>query len=122
MTRIIIEAVSPQDMRLDAYKEDGFGDWFFDKEGDLHIQVAGTHLMERDEVFLIALHELVEAKLCFNSGVTQNAVDHFDASFAGEAEPGDDPRSPYQKQHRAACLLEHQMAIFLGRWDYGEVR
>lgn len=122
MTRIIIEAVPPGQMRLDAYKEEGCGDWYFDKAGDLHIVVAGTDALDQDEVFLIALHELIEAKLCLNAGVTQGAVDVFDAAFKGEGEPGDDPAAPYQRQHRAACILEHQMAIFLGKWDYGEVR
>lgn len=123
MTKIIIEAVAPGQMRLDAYKEEGCGDWYFDpSNGDLHIKVAGADVLDQDEVFLIALHELIEAKLCLKAGVVQGAVDAFDATFAGEGEPGDDPAAPYQRQHRAAMMIEHLMAIFLGRFDYGEVR
>ena len=123
MTRIIIEALSPDQMRLDAYKEEGCGDWFVNKaNGDIHIRVAGPDVWIDEESFLIALHELIEARLCFKAGVTQDAVDTFDEKFSADGEPGDDPAAPYQKQHRAASILEHQMAIFLGKWDYGEVR
>lgn len=120
--RIILEAVDPKDMRLEPYRETGCGDWAFStKTGDLHIKIAGPDIFDHDDTFLIALHELIEAKLCFNAGITQGRVDAFDKAFDGEGEPGDDPASPYQRQHRAAMLIEHQMAIFLGKWDYGSV-
>ena len=124
MTKIIIEAVAPGKMRLEAYREEGCGDWFVDQaNGDIHIQVAfPTDIVDDDDAFLIALHELIEFKLCHKAGVTQGAVDVFDQQFTGEGEPGDAEDAPYKRQHRAACMLEHQMAIFLGRWDYGEVR
>lgn len=123
MTRIIIEALPPEQMRLDAYKEIGCGDWFVNKaNGDIHIRVAGPDVWDHEESFLVALHELIEARLCAKAGVVQGAVDAFDEKFTGEGEPGDDPAAPYQKQHRAACMIEHMTAIFLGKWDYGEVR
>lgn len=123
MTRIIIEALPPEQMRLDAYKETGCGDWFVNKaNGDIHIRVAGPDVWDHEESFLVALHELIEARLCAKAGVVQGAVDAFDEKFTGEGEPGDDPAAPYQKQHRAACMIEHMTAIFLGRFDYGEVR
>lgn len=109
-------------MRLAAYRQPGCGDWYFDtSNGDLHVKVCGPDVFDHDETFLLALHELIEAKLCFNAGVTQGAVDHFDSKFEGDGEPGDDPKAPYQRQHRAAMLIEHQMAIFLGKWDHGSV-
>lgn len=123
MTRIIIEALPPDQMRLDAYKEEGCGDWFVNKaNGDIHIRVAGPDVWDHEESFLIALHELIEARLCFKVGVTQGAVDAFDQAFTGEREPGDDASAPYQRQHRQACMIEHTMALFFGRFDYGEVR
>ena len=121
-TRIIIEAVPADKMRLEAYREDGFGDWFVDPgNGDIHIRVAGADVWDQEGAFLVALHELCEARLCFKAGVTQGAVDVFDSAFTGEGEPGDDPAAPYQRQHRAACMIEHMMALFLGRWDYGRI-
>ena len=122
MTRIIIEAVPPDQMRLAAYHEEGCGDWYFcPHTGDLHIKVAGVDVWDQEDVFLIALHEMIEARLCFKAGVTQGAVDSFDAAFTGEGEPGDDPAAPYRKQHRAAMLIEHATALFMGKWDYGSV-
>lgn len=119
-TRIIIEAVPAAEMRLEAYRSDGFGDWYVDPEnGDIRIKVAGADVWDEEELFLIALHELVEARLCFKAGVTQGAVDVFDAKFEGDGEPGDDPAAPYRVQHRHAMLIEHMMAMALGKTDYG---
>jgi hypothetical protein len=121
-TRIIIEAVPPEKMRLESYREVGCGDWFVDPEtGDIRIVIAGPDVWDDEKTFLIALHELVEARLCTKDGVTQGAVDTFDANFTGDGEPGDDPKAPYQRQHRAAMMIEHMMALFFGRWSYGKV-
>ena len=101
-TRIIIEAVPPEEMRLEAYQEAGFGDWYFcPATGDVHINVAGADAWDDEELFLIALHEPIEARLCFKSGVTQGSVDSFDSRFDGHGEPGDDPAAPYRVRHRA---------------------
>lgn len=122
MTRIIIEAVQPDKMRLKAYHQEGCGDWFVDRgNGDIHIQVAGPDVWDDEQSFLIALHELVESRLCFKHGVVEGAVDAFDAAFTGKGEPGDDPASPYRNEHRAAMMIEHMMALFLGRFDYGSM-
>lgn len=122
MTRIIIEAIPPDKMRLEAYRSEGCGDWYWDQEGNLQIRVASTtDAVDDDEVFLIALHELVEAKLCLKHGITEGAVDAFDKAFEGDTEPGDAPLAPYRNEHRAAMLIEHAMALMLGKWDYGSI-
>lgn len=111
-------------MRLPEYREALCGDWFVDRNtGDIHIQVAATtDIWDDHEAFLIGLHELVEARLCARAGVTEGAVDAFDQSFRGEGEPGDDPAAPYNHQHRQAMMIEHQMALFMGLFGYGEVK
>lgn len=121
--RIIIEAIPPDKMRLPEYRAPLNGDWFVNPEtGDVHIQVASvTDIWKDPEAFLIGFHELIEARLCKAAGVDQAAVDAFDSAFTGDGEPGDDPAAPYQKQHRQAMLMEHQMALFLGIWDYGSI-
>lgn len=117
MSRIIIEAVEQEQQRYDT-----LGDWYFDKDnGDLIIRVTGADPLDQDEAFLIALHELVEVKLCQKAGITQGAVDAFDMAFTGDGEPGDSPEAPYQKQHRCAMLIEHTMALLMGKFDYGHV-
>jgi hypothetical protein len=115
-SKIIIECLTQGEMRYDTT-----GDWFFDKDGNLIIQVVGGDPLDHDEAFLVALHELIEVKLCHLAGVTQGAVDAFDFAFKGEGEPGDDPKAPYRKQHRQAMMVEHLMALFMGKYDYGKV-
>lgn len=116
MTRIIIEAIPAEQQRYDT-----LGDWFWDAHGNLIIRVTGTDVIDQDDVFLIALHELIEVKLCHKRGVTQGAVDAFDMAFTEEGEPGDHPDAPYRKEHRQAMILEHLMANFLGHTDYGSI-
>ena len=130
-TRIVMEAVPPEEMRLAAYREEGCGDWYIGVNGDVHIKVAGADVWDQLDMFLLALHELFEARACFRSGVVQGAVDAFDAAFEAERaqglhgpdeEPGDDPRAPYRVQHRDACIIEHVAARLLGVTDHGVVR
>lgn len=124
--RIIIEAVSKEEMRPPYNEQDAGGDWFHDEtwirsKGHAVVRVIGSNVFF-DETFLFALHELVEMKLCFDAGITAAEVDAFDAAYTGEGEPGDHPDSPYREQHRKAMLIEHLMANFLGLTDYGEVK
>lgn len=115
MAKIIIEALPKGQLRYDT-----LGDWLTDQEGNLLIQVQGQDPLD-DEAFLLALHELVEAKLCHKRGISQDEVDEFDLNYKGVIEPGDDPKSPYRAEHRQAMLIEHLMANFLGIGDYGVV-
>jgi aryl-alcohol dehydrogenase-like predicted oxidoreductase len=127
MNRIVLEAVPQSAMRPPYDQETGSGDWFYDDAGDLVIRSIGTDL-DDPETFLYALHELVEAMLCRADGVSQEAVDRFDAAHATtldhdpDAEPGDHPAAPYRRQHRRAMLIEMLMAEFLGLTGYGTVR
>lgn len=116
MPRIVIEALSKVEMRYDT-----LGDWFTDTDGDSHIQVVGVHPLTHNEAFLVALHELVEMKLCHDHGVSVEDVDRFDLAYTGEGEPGDAWDCPYRKEHRAAMLVEHFVASMLGLYDYGKI-
>lgn len=109
-----------------------WGDWYYDEDGTLVIKVSNDveELPTPQHQFLIALHELVEVKLCEVRGITQKMVDEFDMSDEvvalceqnEELEPGDLPDAPYRKEHRFAMLLEHLMAKEFGFDDYGTVR
>ncbi len=124
MTRIIIQCVPADKMRLPAYREDGCGDWFVSHEnGDIHIQVAGVDVWDQSDCFAIAVHELFEARACFAHGVTQGAVDAHDIMFekeradgmhAEDAEPGADRRAPYRTEHAEAMIIEAMVRRFLG--------
>lgn len=114
---ILIQSVHPSLMRYGT-----FGDWFYE-ESDLIIQVSSE--LSEDEQFLVALHELIEVKLCEKNGITQKQVDDFDFNFKSDdpnEEPGDHPDAPYRKQHRFAMLIEHLAANELGIHGYGTVR
>jgi hypothetical protein len=119
MNRIIIEAVAQSAMRP-PYDQEEAGDWLIDDSGNLIIRIVGADLA-KPETFLFALHELVEAMMCLNEGISQQAVDAFDVAYTGEGEPGDDPEAAYRTQHRRAMLVEHLMANFMGLSDYGTV-
>ena len=108
--KVLIEFTKP-----DRY--DTLGDWYYEDE-TLHIKAAG----KEEEAFLIALHELVEAYLCRNRGITQKQVDDFDMGWFGHGEPGDSVAAPYGKEHRFAMVMEHLMAHELGLVGYGEIK
>jgi len=93
------------------------GDWFFDGNGDLIINVSQLSDWRREA--LIAVHELVEVLICKHDKVTQQVVDEFDIAYeerrkeGDESEPGDDPSAPYRKQHCVATAVERLLAAEL---------
>lgn len=97
------------------------GDWWFDKKGDLQIRVSDMGNWKYE--YLVALHELIEVALCKERGIKQEDVDDFDMQFEKEreegqhdeeAEPGDDRRAPYKKEHFFATNIEFMMIGELG--------
>lgn len=86
------------------------GDWEVFNDGSTAIKVS--MLENSDYEFLIGLHELVECYLCKKRGIKDADVTAFDEAFEANrppgntAEPGDDPRAPYARQHRTATIVE----------------
>lgn len=126
--KIIIETVDADKSRYAEHSKETVGDWYLDTDGNLHIEVAPISEFPNDSQdvlddsgFLIALHELIEAKLCIARNIGQEKVDEFDFKFTGEHEPGDDADSPYRREHRFACVIEHLMAHELSLVGYGHV-
>ena len=106
---------------------DTAGDW---KITDLPVQqgpafsVTVSAMSDWRYELLVGLHEMVEAALCKQRGVSGADVDRFDKAFeakrlpGNEDEPGDDPAAPYHREHVFATTLEKQMAAGLGvDWD-----
>lgn len=113
---IVIDTIAYEDQRYPT-----LGDWQFFKDGSLYITVAKCP-DKRSEI-CIAVHELVEALLCQQDGVTQESVDAFDKDFemrraAGlvpdRAEPGADEKCPCAKQHAVADIVERLVATNIG--------
>ncbi len=105
------------------------GDWFFDNSSALRVSVST--MGDQDSEFAIAIHEMVEAWLCKQNGVSSEEVSEFDRRFEEErnlgahsakAEPGDDPRAPYRREHQMATAVEMMVLTLLGKsWpDHNE--
>jgi hypothetical protein len=87
----------------------------------IHVFVAKSE--NPDHEFLVALHEVVEAWLTQRRGISWKEVDKFDILFEknrtpSSGEPGDDPGSPYFKEHQFATRIERMVCQELGiSWD-----
>ncbi len=105
------------------------GDWQFDEFGNLVVSVST--MGDQDSEFAVAIHEMFEAWACKKMGITEQQVSAFDMKFEQErsmeahspkAEPGDDPRAPYRREHQMATTVEMMVLTLLGKsWpDHNE--
>lgn len=102
--RITIEVINHQDQRYNTC-----GDWQFDEEGNLTIRVSNMPKTGWKGSAAIAIHELVEALLCRDRGITTEDVDKFDLGFdpnKHDYEPGDDTSCPCKREHCTATGIE----------------
>lgn len=94
------------------------GDWILEEPDAIIVKVSD--LGNEDFNFLVALHELIEAKLCQKRGISEAAITAFDMAFEAKRlvgntdEPGDDPQAPYRREHFFATNIERLMAEQLG--------
>lgn len=101
------------------------GDWLYDESGDLVIRVSAMGDWRYE--MLVAFHELREVLQCKHEEVTQESVDWFDKGYEAAreviapkdtSEPGDSPKAPYTRAHKAATKAERDLAKDLGvNWD-----
>jgi hypothetical protein len=109
--RVLIETIAHGEQRYPTV-----GDYVRDEDGTLHIFVSDLGNWKYE--LLVALHELIEAGLCQEAGVTFAAIDAFDADQSWPrpdtppeaTEPGEDPAAPYHRQHRIASAIEQLVA------------
>jgi hypothetical protein len=97
------------------------GNWEHWTNGDIECTVVP--LDDPDAEFLVLLHELCESYLCRKHGVKAEDVCEHDIKFESEremgkhsemAEPGDDERAPYRREHQFATMMEMIMLHELG--------
>jgi len=108
MHNIRIEFIQHKFQRYDTA-----GDWFYDHNGDLVIRVSIDHpeFAKKEEHYLVALHELIEALSCDKNGINQDQVDEFDMGVGQHLEePGEHKDAPYRKEHMFAMLVENLIA------------
>jgi hypothetical protein len=96
----------------DAQRYDTVGDWVWLDDDRLEIKVS--ELGDRRHEALVAIHELVEALLCREHGITTEVVDAFDRAYTGDGEPGHAPDCPYRAEHTEAQGIEVFLAIAMG--------
>lgn len=97
------------------------GDWIIEYGGPI-LKIYVSNLGDWKMEALIAIHEAIEALLCYKEGISGEDVDEFDVTFeklrdrdeALDGEPGDNPAAPYHKQHRFATGIEVLLAKELG--------
>ena len=92
----------------DTMRYDTLGDWYETDDGKSHIVVVKMN--DPKHALLIAVHELIEAVLCSDRGITQQAVDTFDFHYDRDGEPGNDVLAPYHAEHQFATVVEMLLA------------
>ncbi len=110
--KIIIETIPHDQQRIPGQ----VGDWVIDND---HIIVRVSELGDWRFNAAVGIHEVVEALLCLNDGVSQEAVDKFDANYAKIAqyiglEAGDSAQAPYARQHCYATSVERMLIAAMG--------
>jgi hypothetical protein len=99
------------------------GDWQITSDG---LKIRVSKMSDERYCVLVAIHELIEAVLCRQHGVSEQLVDDFDVSFEQfradgfvqegyeTDEPGDCTVAPYYAEHQIATGIERILAERLG--------
>ena len=107
----------------EEHRYETIGDWYnvikaVDPNQEKVLTIRVSEMENANYMFLIALHELVEAWLCQSRGISQTQVDSFDFNSKDE-EPGDSSLAPYHREHEFATIVERMMAHEMGI-EWGE--
>ena len=117
--KIVIETIPYSEMKYPTC-----GDYWESPDGTWQIRVADLGNWKREVA--IALHELWEKALCKSLLIRDEVITNFDIEFEKKRvegnldEPGDDPKSPYNRQHCSATGIERLFISSVGEnWkDY----
>lgn len=97
------------------------GDYWIDEAGDVQFRV--NDMGNEDYEFLVRIHEEIEEHLTRRRGLKEPDIMAFDVAWekereagkhAPDAEPGHDPRAPYNREHVLSENIERQLAHFMG--------
>lgn len=106
--RIIVNTVPHLTQRYDTC-----GDWRFYPPDDALV-ILVSELGDWRKEALVAIHEIIEALLCKERGISEEAVTAFDLAHQHVDDPGMLPSAPYHREHLAAYAAELQFMIALG--------
>ncbi len=111
--KIIIETIKHSQQRYNTC-----GDYYYSDYAGADM-ILVSHLPDRREILLVAIHELIEMALCQVKGISNASIDAFDKEFdelvfTGGEEPGDRVEAPYYHQHQIATGIERILAAEMG--------
>ena len=90
------------------------GDWHYERADDeLIITVWMSRLQNINHTILLAMHEITEAYLCWQSGLSPKTVTDWDLQWPTSNDPGALPLCPYREEHQSGELMERMMARLL---------
>lgn len=99
-----------------AMRYDTLGDWLL--EGGCN-QIRVASMGNSDYEFLVAIHELIEQRLCKIMGISEQTVDAFDLAHEDDEEPGAREDCPYREAHMTAEAIERVVATKMGvNWEH----
>jgi len=105
--RIEIKSIDPAAIRYPTC-----GDWIWLPDGSLQIFVPDY--ANENSAFLVALHELAEAWMCRDAGISEESVSKWDIEHPDAPEPAEVEGSPYMDQHSIATQVELRVAAGMG--------
>ena len=105
--RIEIKSIDPAAIRYVTT-----GDWIWLPDGSLQIFVPDY--ANENSAFLVALHELAEAWMCRDAGISEESVSTWDIEHPDAPEPAEVEGSPYMDQHSIATQVEIRVAAGMG--------
>jgi len=105
--RIEIKSIDPAAIRYPTC-----GDWVWLPDGSLQIFVPDY--ANENSAFLVALHEIAEAWMCRDAGISEEAVSKWDIEHPDAPEPAEVEGSPYMEQHSIATQVELRVAAGMG--------
>lgn len=113
LTKNIHVEMQPIPMNLQRYKD--IGDWVIDdgKEQVTFNCFVGD-MENTDYNFLVLIHELIEAYLCYRRGITDEEVTRWDKEHLDSDEAGALKGAPYHKEHTFATKVEAMLSDELG--------
>lgn len=110
--KALIEVVEHDKQRYETV-----GDWQYTEKDNFYVTVSRMDNWKYE--LLVGIHELIEAALCKDRGITDNLVSDFDRNFealrqpGNTDEPGDHQFAPYKNEHFFATSIERLIAAEL---------
>ena len=104
---------------VELHRYPSIDDYFDPVEGEKYIEFTTTigDMGNTDYEFLVFMHAITEQYLCWKHGVKDKDITEFDIKKDKEdpdAEPGNDPKAPYHKEHMVGNDIEALLSVALG--------